>query len=576
MMRIRKNISTNSVSYSVIESYRDLNGKATSRVVEALGNEAEILKKHPGVDPEQWARNYAKELTRKKKSSNLEIMVKYRPNRLITKNNQLSYNVGYLFLQSIYYQLGLGRAIDQIQRKHDFKFDLNDIFSKLIYLRVLDPASKRGSLLKSHELLENMTCSQHDLYRALDVLQQESHTLQTAAYHNSQKLLPRQKKILYYDCTNYYFEIEQEDEFRRYGHSKENRPNPIVQMGLFMDGSGLPLAFSTFPGNENEQPSLQKLEKKVLKDFDLSEVIVVTDGGLSSKANRLFNSRSQRSFVTTQSIKKLPKYLKDWCLASNDWHLKPKDRGFNLEQINEQAALDNDLIYFKERWIKDNTGFEQHLVVTFSIKYKLYEQEVRQRQFERAKQKVKTPSKLKAVNPNDPKRFIKQTATTKDGEVAAQKHFMIDTDKEEAEAQYDGFYAVCTNLEEDPLAIIKVNRSRWETEDSFRVMKSELRSRPVYLQREARISAHFLICFMALLVLRIIERKLKKHVSIHELITCLNEMKVVKLPSQGYTPTYERTDLTDALHEVFGFRTDYELIPEEKLKKIILQSKKGR
>ncbi|WP_281166166.1 IS1634 family transposase, partial [Liquorilactobacillus sicerae] len=517
-MKVRKNVSRNSVSYAIIESYRDLNGKSTSRIVKSLGNENEIRKQHPNVDPYEWAKKYAHKLTLQKRVESSTIIAKYHPNKQIASGQQRSFNIGYLFLQRLYHQLDLPKVINQIQKKYAIKFDLNDIFAKLIYLRVLEPTSKRNSLIASQSLLEKMNCDQHQLYRALDVLQKESNTIQAQVYNHSLKLIPRQKSILYYDCTNYYFEIEQEDAFRKFGKSKENRPNPIVQMGLFMDASGIPLAFSIFPGKDNEQPSLQKLEKKVLKDFDLNKIIVVTDGGLSSKSNRIYNSFKNRSFITTQSIKKLKRYLKDWCLDPQGWHLKPRDQKIDLSTIDEQAARQQNLIFFKERWIKDDTGFEQHLVVTFSPRYKLYQQTIRERQFERAELKAKHPNSLKGVHQNDPKRFIKETAITKNGEIADKKHYATDLAKKQEEAKYDGFYAICTDLEDDPLELIKVNRNRWEIEETFRIMKGELRGRPVYLQRQERIEAHFLICFMALLLFRILEQKTHQVASFHEII----------------------------------------------------------
>lgn len=575
-MKVRKNISRNSVSYAVIESFRDLNGKSTSRVVKSLGNEDEIKKNHPNVDPYEWAKEYARKLTLQKHIESSTIIAKYHPNKQITSGQQRSFNIGYLFLQSLYSQLNLSKIINQIQNKYAIKFNLNDIFAKLIYLRVLEPTSKRNSLIASQSLLEKMNCDQHQLYRALDVLQKESETIQAQVYRNSLKLISRQKSILYYDCTNYYFEIEQEDEFRKFGKSKENRPNPIVQMGLFMDASGIPLAFSVFPGKDNEQPSLQKLEKKILNDFDLNKIIIVTDSGLSSKSNRIYNSFKNRSFITTQAIKKLKKYLKDWCLDPQGWHLKARDQKIDLRKINEQVACQQNLIFFKDRWIKDDTGFEQHLVVTFSPRYKVYQQTIRERQFERAELKVKQPSSLKNVHQNDPKRFIKETAITEDGEVADKKHYTTDLAKKQEESKYDGFYAICTNLEDDPLDLIKINHNRWEIEETFRIMKGELRGRPVYLQRKERIEAHFLICFMALLLFRILEQKAHQIASFHEIIKTLRKMKVLEIPAQGYVPLYERTDITDTLHEAFNFRTDYEIMSVEKMKKIIKQTKKEK
>lgn len=572
-MRIKKSISKNSVSYSVIENVRDINGKSTTRVVEALGNADQIRAKHPGVDPEEWAREYARKLTEQKKEEESPIIAKYHPLKRINKLQQNSFNVGYLFLQSIYYQLGLPEVTKRIQEKYKFQYDLNEVLSKLIYMRVLHPTSKKDSFEHAKSLLEGIHCEQHQIYRGLDILQQESDLIQQATYKNSLKLVNRHTKILYYDCTNFYFEIEQEEDSKRYGISKENRPNPIVQMGLFMDASGIPLAFSIFPGNENEQGSLKPLEKKILKDFELSEFVVCTDAGLSSEKNRIYNTLGNRGFITTQSIKKLKKHLKEWALDPNGWHITPGDKPINLSEIDQSS--DNKTTYFKERWIKEG-NLEQRLLVTFSPKYKNYQQSIRERQIDRAIRKVDSPSTFKKKRANDPARFISVKHTTTDGELAEKAHLLLDEEAIQKEAQYDGFYGVCTNLESDAPELIRINHQRWEIEETFRIMKNELKSRPVFVRKEERIEAHFLTCFLALLIYRILEKKLDEEFTCTDLIQTLKDMNVQRLSGEGYIPLYERTDITDKLHDTFSFRTDYEIVTTTNMKKILKQTKKAK
>lgn len=572
-MRIKKSVSKNSVSYSVIENVRDINGKSTTKVVEALGNEKEIREKHPGVDPEEWARAYAKKLTEQKKQLHTVIIAKYDPRKTIDRNQRRSFNIGYLFLQSIYYRLGLQHTTKTIQEKYQFQYDLNEILSKLVYMRVLHPTSKKNSFEQAQSLLEGIQCEPHQLYRALDVLKKETELIQQTVYQNSLKLVDRHNKILYYDCTNFYFEIEQEDGNKQYGVSKENRPNPIVQMGLFMDASGLPLAFSIFKGSDNEQGSLKPLEKRILKDFALSQFVVCTDAGLSSEKNRLYNTLGKRGFITTQSIKRLKKHLKEWALDPSGWHVKTGDQAVHLSDIDDSPK--NQTTYFKERWMTEG-NLEQRLLVTFSPKYKHYQQTIRQRQIDRALKKVKKPSSLKKKKANDPARFIQAQYATEDGEVAKKAHFSIDEEAIQKEAQYDGFYGVCTNLESDPLELIRINHQRWEIEESFRIMKSELRSRPVYVRNDDRVEAHFLTCFLALLVYRILEQKLDEAFTCPTIIQKLREMEMMQVPGEGYIPLYERDDLTDKLHEVFGFRTDYEIVPIKDMKNILKQMKKTK
>ena len=405
----------------------------------------------------------------------------------------------------------------------------------------------------------------------MEVLSQESDYIQSELYNNSLNICDRNKGILYYDCTNYFFEIEQEEGLKQYGVSKEHRPNPIVQMGLFMDGDGIPLAFCINKGNSNEQTTLKPLEQKIISDFGLSKFIVCTDAGLASTANRKFNNIQERAFITTQSIKKLKAYLKDWALDTKGWHISDSNKVYDITELDEKADLDK--IFYKQRWINED-GLEQNLVVTFSLKYKNYQQTVRNRQVERAQKVINTnPKKLKKCNVNDYKRFISKSCCTPDGELANREIFGIDTDLIAQEAAYDGFYAVCTNLEDDASAIIKVNKRRWEIEESFRIMKSEFKARPVYLQRDDRIKAHFTTCFISLMIYRLLEKKLSEKYTCSEIVSGLRGMNFCEVKGEGYIPTYTRTEFTDALHEAFGFRTDYQIVTTKQMKKIFKDTK---
>ena len=320
-MRIRTIKTTNTVQYAIIKDI-NRNGKRTTCIYENLGTLDKIRQRAGNQDPLVWLDNYVKELNRKSKEERMPIIIRKDPSKIIDKNIQTSFNVGYLFLQDIYYKLKLDKICNKIAEQYQFKFDLNEILSKLIYSRVLFPASKLKTLELSKRLLEQPTFDYQHIERALPVLCDNMDFIQSELYKNSNEYMERNNKILYYDCTNYYFEIEEENGLRQYGKSKENRPNPIVQMGLFIDGNGLPLAFDLTPGNTNEQTTLQPLEKKIIKDFEFSEFVVCTDAGLASNANRKFNNINNRKFVTTQSIKKLKKYLKDEALdLTKGWKL---------------------------------------------------------------------------------------------------------------------------------------------------------------------------------------------------------------------------------------------------------------
>ena len=506
------------------------------------------------------------------------------------RNIQKTYNCGYLFLQKVYYSLSLDRICRDVASRHFFSYDLNDILSKLVYARILYPSSKLSSHKQAQSFLEQPSFELHDIYRALSVLSQESDFIQSALYKNSQKIFERRRDILYYDCTNYYFELEEADDLRRYGKSKQHQPLPLVGMGLFMDHDGIPLAFDIYPGNQNEQPTLKPLEKKILKDYGLEQIIVCTDAGLSSKSNRKFNDRSVdgirlRSYITTQSVKQLPAYLKEFALSPDGWHLTGNERTYDLGQLD--PADYPDAVFYKDRWIKEDLSgrkmregakpLEQHLIVSFSFKYQKYQRAIRQGQIERAQSLIDTGRyKQRPKNQNDPHRFIGHQVMTDDGEKCSKDIPFLDTSVIEEEERYDGFYAVCTNLEDMGVdEIIRINKRRWKIEECFRIMKAEFDARPVYLQREDRIRAHFLTCYIALFIFRILEKKLGGRFTYEEIIQTLRTM-IMHRPGEklGYMPAYTRTDLTDALHETAGFRTDYEILTDISMRKAIRNSKK--
>ena len=569
-MKVSISKSKNTTIYYLSKSVR-IGNKTTTKTVEKIGTYDEIKKKCGDMEPLEWAKEYAAKRTAEEKKAKQDVIMRYSSSALIDKNIRRSCNSGYLFLQDIYYSLGLNKICDSIAEKYKFDFDLNDILSMLIYSRIISPGSKLSSLESAQRFLEQPKCELHQVYRALEFIAKENDFFQAELYKNSQNVINRKKEVLYYDCTNYYFEIEDEDDFRKYGVSKEHRPNPIVQMGMFMDADGIPLAFSLFDGNQNEQPSMSPLEKKIIKDFDASDFIVCTDAGLSSTANRKFNSIQGRGFVTTQSIKKFKGFLQDFCLEDDGWYLPGSNRKYKLSELDEEAYYDK--VFYKDRWINED-NLEQHLIVTYSIKYRNYQRTIRERQIERAKKFIESPSKLKKNRANDPKRFIEQGHCTPDGEVASKTITSLNQEQIDNEAKYDGLYAVCTNLEYDVSSIIKINQKRWEIEECFRIMKTEFKARPVYLSRKDRITAHFTTCFTALVVYRILEQKLNGKYTCEELIETIRSMDMMIAPGEGYIPTYTRTDITDALHDAFGFRTDYQITSQKNMRKILNQTKK--
>jgi transposase len=570
--------SKNAQSLYVIRStYK--NGRNSSERVEKLGTYNELLKKLNGQDPIAWAKAYIADLNEKEKAGKREINVSFSPVKPMESNTPILFNGGYLFLQAIYYALGLQTITKKIAKKHKFTFDLNAILANLLYARILFPASKLATTQLVMKFLEQPSFELQHVYRALSIIAQESDYIQSELYKSSLQVADRNTHILYYDCTNFFFEIEQESGLRQYGISKEHRPNPIVQMGLFMDRDGIPLAFTLSQGNTNEQVTLTPLEEKLLQDFKLSRLVVCTDAGLASTANRKFNDKKDRAFITTQSIKKLKKHLMDWALDKTGWHIPGQNGTFDITKIDTDEVLAEtykNTTFYKERWIKEN-DLEQRMVVTFSVKYRNYQRSIRQAQIERAIKAVeKNPQKINKTNQNDYKRFIAKQSITSNGEVAAKNLYNLDTDRIAKEQSFDGYYAICTNLEDDALRIIELNRQRWEIEESFRIMKSEFRSRPVYLSRDDRIRAHFTTCFLSLTLYRFLEKKLDKSFTCHQILDSLRNMNFYKIRSEGYIPAYIHDEFMTTLHERFPFKTNLQIIPTLEMKNIFKASKKQK
>lgn len=569
-MKVCISKSKNTTIYYLSKSVR-IGSRTTTKTIEKIGTYDEIKEKCGDMEPLEWAKKYAAKRSAEEKAAKQDVIMKCSSSMLIDKNVRRSCNAGYLFLLDIYYSLGIDKICAEISEKYKFEYDLNEILSMLVCSRIIAPGSKRSSLEEANGFVEQPKCSLHQIYRALEVIAKENDFFQSQLYKNSQSITERRKDVLYYDCTNYYFEIEDEDDFRKYGVSKEHRPNPIVQMGLFIDSDGIPLSFSVFDGNFSEQPSMTPLEKKILQDFDTSDFVVCTDSGLSSITNRRFNSIQGRGFVTAQSIKKLKGFLQDFCLGDDGWYLPGSDRKYKLSELDEEK--DCDRVFYKDRWINEN-DLEQHLIVTYSIKYRNYQRAVRGRQIVRAEKLAENPSSLSRKKENDPKRFVMQEHCTTDGEAAEKTITSLDQNRIDNEMKYDGFYAVCTNLEDDVSDIIRINQKRWEIEECFRIMKTEFKARPVYLSRRDRITAHFTTCFTALVIYRMLEKKLENRFTCEEIIGTLRDMNMMIAPGEGYIPTYTRTDLTDALHGAFGFRTDYQITSQKNMRKILNQTRK--
>ena len=565
-----------------LKSFRKEDGKCTTKVVEKFGTAEELREKLNGEDPIEWARARVAEMTAIEKEENKRVVVEYDPKAYIQKGEQRSYNGGYLFLQKIYYELGLDYICKKIAKKHKLlKYDLNGILSMLIYTRILYPGSKRSSLEDARKFFEQPECSLEQVYRALSLLAEEFNEIQADVYKRSLKLGKRNTQVVYYDLTNYFFEWEEEGGLVQFGHCKEGRPLPIVQMGLFMDHDGFPLAMCIEPGNKAETSTLKPMEQ-ILKDkFGLSKLVVCTDGGLSSYENRKNDSVGDRSFITVQSLKKLKEYLQEWALDCRGWRTAGSDKEYDISTLDPAEYYET--LFYKERWdpTKMSTGetLEQRIIVTFSFKYREYLAYVRERQVNRAVALLQKGqgATSKRKSPNDAKRFIKAEHCTTDGELAQIESYSLNQEMIDQESRFDGFYALCTDLEDPAPAIIRLNGGRWIIENGFRIMKTDFDARPVYVRRDDRIKAHFLTCFLALLIYKYLEKKVNragKHFTTEEIVDTLRSMDFLSIAGEGYVPTYTRTDLTNHLHGSAGFRTDTQIVTRQKMRSIIAQTKK--
>ena len=565
--------SKNAESFYICKSYAKANGGTTSTIVRKLGTLEHLLLEHGPTrdDVLAWAKNEVKIETQKYKEEKKAktVLIPFHADRQLDFDKQAFFRGGYLFLQSVYYQLQMNKICRKLKRNYKFKYDINAILSDLIYTRILEPCSKRSSFKAASEFLEKPSYVLHDVYRALDVLGAACDLIQAEVYKNSHFLGKRNDTVLYYDCSNYYFEIEQEDGCKKYGKSKEHRPSPIIQMGLFMDADGIPLAFSLFPGNANEQTSLKPLEQKVLGDFGCQKFIYCSDAGLGSESIREYNHMGERAYIVTQSVKKLKREEKEWALNPQGFKRVSDDAPVDLAELPED---DRGLYYKDEPYTTKK--LHQRLIITYSPKYAAYQKSIRDKQVERAQKMLNSGNaKKNRKNPNDPARFIGTMAATKEGEAADVRNY-LDENKISEEARYDGLYAVCTDLLDDAAGdILKVSEGRWQIEECFRIMKTDFSARPVYLQDENRIKAHFLICFLALTLYRFLEKKLDSKYTCEELLDTLKAMNFAEIQEQGFIPLYKRDAITDALHEVCGFRTDYQFLTKSKMRTIQKKSK---
>ena len=588
-MRLSITHTKNNTYFYMIKSFR-INGKNTTKIIECLGNIEDVKKKANGEDPVVWAKKYIAKKTEEENENKGIYYDKLLEDKDLSSDKKV-FNLGHIFLRKIFQELQLDKLSKEIKKKYKIEYDLSDILEDLICTRILDPSSKSSSYEKAKNFLRQPKYQLHDVYRALDIIQKEKEVIEQWCYEKSLNLIPnRNTKVLYYDCTNYFFEIELEDEddldnnkkgLRKFGKNKENRPLPIVEMGMFIDGNGYPLAFNINSGNTNEQTTLRPLEKQIMKDFQLSKFLVCTDAGLGSFANRNFNTKGERTYIVTQSLKQLANEYQADAISNIGWHVLGSNKSVNLSKIEKYDSKNKNLYYKeiiiertkKDKKFNEKITLKERMIVTFSPKYAAYQKNIRDAQISRAKEIIeKHPEQYTKLPQNNAKRFIQKENITIDGECAEKYKLYFKNELEKYEAQFDGLYALCVpeNMDATIEDILQISKGRWEIEESFRIMKSEFKARPVFLHKDERIKAHFTICFLSLLIYRILEKeKLKEKYTTEEIIKTLKEMITNKIEGIGYKQLYEKTDITTALNNNYNFNLDKEFIGLKNMKKIL-------
>ncbi len=586
-MRLVVNKSKSNITYCIIQDYTNLNGKRSTCIYEALGNIDNIKERFGKDDTMNKVKEYIASLNKMiKDNKELPVTISLNPNKQIEKDVNRCYFSGHLFLRKIYHELGIDKICQNIKDKYSFTFDINSIVECLVYARIIWPASKLSTFEQSKKFIGNYNFDIQHVYRTLTYLSKEMDNIQKELFDYSNKVIDRNYKVIYYDCTNYFFYTEEND-FQRYGIGKQHQPLPLVQMGLFMDADGYPFAMNINPGNTSETKTMIPTEEEFLQNYNMKgkNIIVCTDAAMCTDDIKSFNVKEGRGFIITQSIKKLSNELQEYALDKSGWRILGNLKNiYNLDDIEKDERLKKlyyNTIFYKE--IECETkSVKQALIVTFSFKYQAYQHNLKTHQLERAQKLVdetnkinKNVSKKKDIekikiskNQNDPKRFIKQINLTDSGEVACNIEYIIDKDIYENEEKYNGLYGITTNLIDDTETIIKVMNGRWEIEESFRIMKDEFDSGTVHLSREDRIKGHFITCYLSLFIYRYLEHKLNDKFTVHEIVSKLQEMKMLEHKGKGFEPIQTRDTLTDALHSFLGIKTDTEILTYEKIKKI--------
>ena len=585
--------------YYIAKSFRNERGISTKKNMFRLGTLDEIRRREGVSDAWQWAQEELARRNEEERIGRQKLKIELSPSKRINTGECVKYSGGDLMLIPFYNALGLPQICREIQTDTRTEYSLNEILESLVVSRILYPCSKKGAYELNKKRIRPTSFGLEDIYRALSLLSSHIDDIQARVWSNSQKITDRNTRIIYYDCTNYYFEIEDNDKdfvdkqtgeyipgLRKRGKSKENRPNPIVQMGMLMDGDGMPLSFIIFPGNESEQPSLQKIEEMVANKFGLNEFIISTDAGLGSENNRRYNMTEGREYITVQSLPSLPKADQDMALAPEGWRIafrdsalppidpfNPERKIFNLSEIDLDA--ERHTRFYKEIIVDKcmdgdkSTARQERVIVTYSHDFALYLRHKREERISSAQKIVNRRQTKSRQSQQDPRRYVATEYITKEGIKATNVKMALDQKAITADQRFDGFYAYGTSLDDDAADVLRARSFHHEIEHLFRTTKTFLEARPVHLQRQDRIRSHFLICFLAMVIIKIFQKKLHMpELTIDQLILTLRSIEFDYFKSIGYRPLFERNEITDRLQQIAGITIDTEIVETKRMNKL--------
>lgn len=585
--------------YYIAKSFRNERGISTKKNMFRLGTLDEIRRREGVSDAWQWAQEELARRNEEERIGRQKLKIELSPSKRINTGECVKYSGGDLMLIPFYNALGLPQICREIQTDTRTEYSLNEILESLVVSRILYPCSKKGAYELNKKRIRPTSFGLEDIYRALSLLSSHIDDIQARVWSNSQKITNRNTRIIYYDCTNYYFEIEDNDKdfvdkqtgeyipgLRKRGKSKENRPNPIVQMGMLMDGDGMPLSFIIFPCNESEQPSLQKIEEMVANKFGLNEFIISTDAGLGSENNRRYNMTEGREYITVQSLPSLPKADQDMALAPEGWRIafrdsalppidpfNPERKIFNLSEIDLDA--ERHTRFYKEIIVDKcmdgdkSTARQERVIVTYSHDFALYLRHKREERISSAQKIVNRRQTKSRQSQQDPRRYVATEYITKEGIKATNVKMALDQKAITADQRFDGFYAYGTSLDDDAADVLRARSFHHEIEHLFRTTKTFLEARPVHLQRQDRIRSHFLICFLAMVIIKILQKKLHMpELTIDQLILTLRSIEFDYFKSIGYRPLFERNEITDRLQQIAGITIDTEIVETKRMNKL--------